>query len=564
MLLTEVIIKNFRGIEDISLPLDDFCVLIGENNTGKSSVLDAIRICLTRPSAQQRFEEYDYHLKNLSNESSELEPIEITLRFSEDREDEWPNEISQRLSKVVQSNDNLNVVVLRVVGRFDPVTGVSDMDYSFIDLSGEAIPNTNINRDLAALRQLVPTHHLVSLRDAEKEFQSRSKFWKPFINTSDFDDETRNELETILSDLNKKVLEKHTEFDVVKKHLERIAELMPLGDTDIVSINALPSKIFDILSRVQVHFSAKSGIQIPVTRHGSGTQSLAVICLFDAFLQNQLELEKGYQHPLLALEEPETHLHPSAVKAVGKKLLNLPGQKLISTHSGDFLAGIPLQKIRRLRRTNGKISVHKIKDDSLMRDEIEKFNYQIRAMRGSLLFSKCWLLVEGETEAILIPECARAMGYDLYAEGVSCIEFSHVGVEKYIKLANQLGIEWFVLVDNDAEGTRYKRSASNQLDGRKEEDHIRLLDHGTMEVFLCMEGFGEIYKDNISNQNEDNIVAKPNTLDYWQQVTKNQGKSKPKNSLAVAEKINAGGAESIPRLLQEVIEQTRKLAQRAD
>lgn len=562
MLLTEVTIKNFRGIENISLPLDDFCVLIGENNSGKSSVLDAIQICLTRLSGQQKFEEYDYHLKNLPKGSSELEPIEITLKFSEGQEDEWPDEISQRLSDVVQTNDNLNVVLFRVVGRFDPVTGESEMDYNFIDLSEEVIPNTN--RHLSALRQLVPIHYLASLRNVDKEFQSRSKLWKPFINTSDFDDETRNELESALSDLNKKVLEKHTEFDVLKKHLEKIAELMPLGGADSVSINALPSKIFDILSRVQVHFAAKSGIQLPVTRHGNGTQSLAVICLLDAFLQNRLELEKGYQHPLLALEEPEAHLHPSAVKAVGEKLQRFPGQKLISTHSGDLLAGVPLQKIRRLRRTNGKISVHRIEEDSLLRGEIKKLNYQIQATRGSLLFSKCWLLVEGETEALLIPECARAMGYDLYAEGVSCIEFSNVGVEKYIKLANQLGIEWFALVDNDEEGERYKRSASNQLDGRKEEDHICLLDHGTIEVFLCVEGFGEIYKDNISNQKKDNIVAEENTLDYWKQVTKNQGKSKPENSIAVAEKINADGAESVPILLQEVIEQTRKLAQRAD
>lgn len=46
------------------------------------------------------------------------------------------------------------------------------------------------------------------------------------------------------------------------------------------------------------------------------------------------------------------------------------------------------------------------------------------------------------------------MGYDLYEDGVSCIEYTQVGVEKFIKLADQLGIEWFVLADSDAAGNK--------------------------------------------------------------------------------------------------------------
>ena len=62
MFLSQIDIKNFRGIEELSLPLDDLCVLIGENNSGKSTILDALRICLTRSLARRGsvFEEYDY------------------------------------------------------------------------------------------------------------------------------------------------------------------------------------------------------------------------------------------------------------------------------------------------------------------------------------------------------------------------------------------------------------------------------------------------------------------------------------------------------------------------
>ena len=48
MLLTRICIKHFRGIEELTIPLEQCTVLIGENNTGKTSVLEAVHTCLSR------------------------------------------------------------------------------------------------------------------------------------------------------------------------------------------------------------------------------------------------------------------------------------------------------------------------------------------------------------------------------------------------------------------------------------------------------------------------------------------------------------------------------------
>lgn len=568
MLLTRLEIKNFRGIKELSLPLDDLCVLIGENNVGKSTILDALRFCLTRPLTRRStvFEEYDFHLEGLEAEPSKSKEIVITLTFSESKEDEWSDVISQRLSSAEQVDENrIRSIILRVTSYFDSTVNDFVIDYDFIDLSGQPLTKAKDPHLLFNLQQLVPTFYLTSLRDAAKEFRARSPFWGPFVRALELDEEAQAELGAMLTELNKKVLNNHTGFVKVKEHLKKTAELIPHGNGDPVSINVVPSKIFDILSRTQVQLASKTGAQIPIARHGSGTQSLAVICLFDAFLQNKLEEGYGeYAKPFLALEEPEAHLHPSAIKVVGEMLQELPGQKLISTHSGDLLAGIPLNKIRRLRRRDGEISAHWLEGGVLTDEEISKLDYQVRATRGSLLFSRCWLLVEGETEAFLMSEFARALGYDLYADGCSCVEFSQVGVEKLIKLADQFGIEWFVLADNDQQGEKYKKSAIDQLNGRKEKDHIRLLDHGTMETFLCVEGFGSIYKESVSDQKKDHINAQMGTLEYWQQVVEAQGQNtKLPNSRIVIERVNSKGVESIPTLLKDVIEQARELTRGA-
>ncbi len=60
MKLTDIKIENFRGVRSLHLPLDVLTVLIGENNTGKSTVLEAIRLVLTRGFGVRRSGQFTY------------------------------------------------------------------------------------------------------------------------------------------------------------------------------------------------------------------------------------------------------------------------------------------------------------------------------------------------------------------------------------------------------------------------------------------------------------------------------------------------------------------------
>ena len=83
MRLTTVEIRNFRCIRDLTVDLDETTVLIGENNSGKTAFLDAIRICLERLRGRGRgpFDEYDYHLPDDESTPTNAAPIEIVLSF---------------------------------------------------------------------------------------------------------------------------------------------------------------------------------------------------------------------------------------------------------------------------------------------------------------------------------------------------------------------------------------------------------------------------------------------------------------------------------------------------
>lgn len=103
------------------------------------------------------------------------------------------------------------------------------------------------------------------------------------------------------------------------------------------------------------------------------------------------------------------------------------------------------------------------------------------------------------------------------------------------------------------------------MKGRDEDEHIKLLSHETMELFLCMENFGDVYESTISDQKKNQITAKKNTVEYWKQVLKAQQRnSKPRNTLIVVEQIVRQGINGVPQLLRDVMEQTRALARSAD
>ncbi len=74
----------------------------------------------------------------------------------------------------------------------------------------------------------------------------------------------------------------------MKDRIAKTGELLPLADKDLVSVEAVPPRIFDMLARTQVKLASRSGARLPITEHGAGTQSLAVLFLFEAFLQSRL------------------------------------------------------------------------------------------------------------------------------------------------------------------------------------------------------------------------------------------------------------------------------------
>ncbi len=103
MLLREVTVENFRGIEKATVSLRRTTVLIGENNCGKTSFIDAVRLALDRGVARKGnpFDDYDHYLAAKGAQPSDSKRLAVTLTFGEVKQDEWSDEIAQMLADVI-------------------------------------------------------------------------------------------------------------------------------------------------------------------------------------------------------------------------------------------------------------------------------------------------------------------------------------------------------------------------------------------------------------------------------------------------------------------------------
>ncbi len=493
MRITRVRIQNFRSIRSLDVELGRVTVLIGENNSGKTSVLDALKLCLRDLGPRRRvvFDTLDYHLTDSEAEPASADPIQIDVTFSDLSGEEWDDRLVRRLNRVgilQVDGEKCNHVRLRVTSSYDQVGREFVNTPAFLDLAGNELIIRASSRPLTVLQDEIRYFYLTALRDAARHFDSKGPFWRPFLRDSQLSPGRKAEIEAKLQEVNELVVSSHASFDQVQAGLRKVQSVVQLGAGETVSIEAVPGRMFDMLAKAEVQLGTTTGAKIPLGQHGEGTQSLAVLMLFSAFLETQTE-----GAAVLALEEPEAHLHPSAIRALWELVRGFAGQKLISTHSGELLAETDIYDIRRLARTQNGIKAFHVPRGLLSKEETRKFNYHIRRTRGELLFARSWLLVEGETETWIYPAAARALRLSLHRKGVRVVEFSQSDVGMLAKVANAFGIPWYCVGDDDTNRAKILPKLLENLAGATEADRIAF-PYPDIENHLKANGYADVYK----------------------------------------------------------------------
>ncbi|NOH97018.1 ATP-dependent endonuclease [Vibrio sp. 99-70-13A1] len=554
MQLERIEISGFRGIKRLSLAFDELTTLIGENTWGKSSLLDALSVVLPADGIPYHFEMPDFHVDySVSHPQSQHLQIVLSLKANDKSE---LNAGRYRKLKPIWVQDEFGVfrIYYRISATLEQYETTTH--YAFLDLEGNPL---KLHHSEKLAQELMTLHPVIRLRDARH-------FERPFNMHSAKSNGNGNGNGNGQANGNTRVEKR---IDNTCRRLMAIPGHVNKGEMRS-SLNSMQSLIehyfsFKSLTRKNPRkprdgllYSSgandKSIHQIVEETKNKQTQ-LLFMGLLNAYLQAKGPTDlRRCARPLLILEDPEGRLHPTHLARAWSLLQKLPMQKILTTNSGDLLAAVPLQSIRRLVRQSDKTVANQLSTNKFCKDELRRIGFHIRFHRSGALYARCWLLVEGETEVWLFNELANQCGYNLAAEGVQIIEFAQSGLKALIKVAKEFGIDWHVVTDGDAAGKKYASTVISQLGHDQERHRLTELPDKDIEHYLYANGFEHFFRDMVKIPYDHPIPAKKVVM----KVLKKH--AKPDLALAIVSHCESRGQECIPLLLRWTLKRVITMA----
>jgi len=458
--LSELKLWNFRkyGTEgqapdkrapDLSLQLQPgMNVLIGENDSGKTVIVDAIRYTLGPQSREWiRLEETDFYGVGVSREDSLK--IECIFRgFS--HEEAGPFLEWMGFEEVDGRKDYVLSVRFTAQRKRDRI--VTDLragpDEIGISIDGNA-------RDRLRVTYLKP------LRDAENELTPgrRSRFAQIlrahhlFQKPTDRGDTEPHDLEKIIEAANKEIGEHFRPGDnadeggpagsVLRIINDFLEEFFAKGDSPSARVKIAGTDLADILQR----------LELGLAENPPGLGSLNLLYIAAEFLLLQ-QSTGGKGLRLALIEELEAHLHPQAQLRLIHFLTNRAdiGQYILTTHSTTLGATIDLKK---LIICQGE----KTFPMGPVFTELAPKNYEflqrfLDVTKANLFFARGVLLVEGDAENLLIPAIAEIIDRPLHRYGVSIVNIGSTAFAHYERVfvrtdGQSMGIRVAVVTDLD-------------------------------------------------------------------------------------------------------------------
>jgi putative ATP-dependent endonuclease of OLD family len=461
--LSELNISNFRsfGPDGITVKFrEGLTALVGENDSGKTAAIDALRFLLgTTDQEWLRFSDDDFHKTSEGN--SESSEIKISGTFKKLTHGDKLG-FAEYLTYGVGQGDEPILHLTLTAKRMGTRAG---RPYIATDLrSGKHGEGPNLDNNC---RLLLAATYLRPLRDAERELSSgRNSRLSMVLNSLDgvdvgelFDAESADlslfspdEIKKLgllgLGDLFNKLIVSHPHIEngnsKVNNHLE---ELQLHGDSLKSSISVSQSgsdsqRLRQLLEKLTLNVDNTSG------RLGLGSNNILFIACELILLADDQD-----NFPLLLIEEPEAHVHAQRQLRLIQylqKIVNLKEDKenkpqvIITTHSPNLASEVALNNLIIIRA--GKAFSTADGETKLDSDDYKFLSRFLDVTKANLFFARGVMIVEGDAENILMPTLATCIGKDFTEHGVSMVNVGGVGLRRYAKIfmrknAEQDGIQ---------------------------------------------------------------------------------------------------------------------------
>lgn len=452
MYISDIRIENFRlfgaGADAFQLSLKPgLTALVGENDAGKTAVIDALRFVLgTRDQESMRLELTDFHHSPSGNRSNE---IAIRLTFSgltgADR---------SAFAEYLTYLDGVSpeaVMILTWVARRVESDGFVRRFMPIEWRTGDKADGPLLD---AGARFLLQATYLRPLRDAERAMSAGrgSRLAQILQHTKDIRDQGQkfdpsatppldpSTLSVLgLGDYSSHLIENSRGIQGTRRKLNE-DYLQPLSFSGAM-LNARvrisgnrddSARLRQLLEKLEVNLG---DADLGEGAHCRGLGSNNILFMACELLLLGMEVD-GY--PLLIIEEPEAHLHPQRqlrlmafLQAQAEKE-RADGQRIqivVTTHSPNLASEVKLDNLVLVRDGHGYAMAEG--QTKLTKSDYRFLQRFLDVTKSNLFFARGVVIVEGDAENILLPVIARLIGRDFEHYGVSVVNVGGVGLSRY-------------------------------------------------------------------------------------------------------------------------------------
>lgn len=445
MIISELRVYNFRqfksedGAPGLKITFHrGLNALIGENDSGKTAVIDALKlVLLTQSNEYVRPSDEDFY-KPVDGEACSEFKIDCTItEFTENEAKNFIEYLSfTKTEAKIEYTLELHYRAWKDGHKIYQELRVGDVDDG-ISIDGKA-------------RELLKAVYLKPLRDAEREMSSGrgSRISQILLNHPAFKDKNEHAVLDIFRDANRQIENYFTEdtdgkriLQTIRNNLESFYDKRQSSNAELKTSDIQLKAILESLS-----------LNAPEINPGLGELNLLFIAAELLLLKD--DTDGGLK--LALVEELEAHLHPQAQLRLISYLQNEYNENdvqiIISTHSPILASKINLKNLILMKNGTGY-------DLAEGQTELQKGDYLflqrfLDSTKANLFFAKGIIMVEGDAENILVPVLADILGYPLEKYGISIVNVGSTAFLRYSRImvrkdGSNIGIPVSVITDCD-------------------------------------------------------------------------------------------------------------------
>lgn len=504
MHISKLTLVNYRNFNNTTLRFQrGVNTIIGENGSGKSNVLRAIRLLLddTMVRAAHRLSESDFHrgldewkghwiiisvefLELSMDEAVQALFLHGTAVFGEEPIAKASYNLIFRPSKEIRlklaaldEGDTTGLAAIRnaiTISDYETVfTGRSGADFSDPQVYKEIVGDFDLCRfDLDVEKQAqvgakipgflsvtkeVSLTFIQALRDVVAEFHNNRT--NPLLTllkskSGQIDPASMQPIISKVVDLNRSI----EDLEDVKSVREHVRQTIKdtAGETYSPASLSIKSELPDDAERLFQSLGlfvgeSPGGYEGPIQELSLGGANLIYLTL--KLLEFKYQREKQAIANFLLIEEPEAHIHTHIQKTLFDRISYEDAQIIYTTHSAHISEVSNVSSVNILGRDGNSCEAYQ-PATGLDAEQVTSIQRYLDAVRSNLLFAKSVLLVEGDAEEVMIPALVKmVLGLSVDELGLSVINIRSTGFENVAVIFDEVRIRkrCAIVTDLDAE-----------------------------------------------------------------------------------------------------------------